>query len=176
MECFEENGRVSIMGSYTQAVPDVGTFAFLFTMRLQLGEAREVTGRIAWTSCTGPCQDDDYVQQASFAGVEVVEGNVGADDVIRVHGIALEPEDSELAMDEYELTVDNRGIITVRSRGLPPMEPWAGAVMVGVKGASNFLVAVAWRTSPESPNPRRAVPLDTLAPAAVGYVQDTDSD
>ena len=55
--------------------------------------------------------------------MEVVEGNVGADDIIRVHGTALEPEGSELALDEYELTVDNRGIITVRSRGVPPMEP-----------------------------------------------------
>ena len=185
------------MGSYIQTVPDVGSFAFFFTMRLQLGEAREVTGRIAWTRCAGPCQDDDYVQRASLTGVEVVEGNVGADDIIRVHGTALEPEGSELALDEYELTVDNRGIITVRSRGVPPMEPWAGAVMVGVKGASSsFRVAVASRpllARPESPNPaaqcrltpsppphthnpRRAVPLDTLAPADVGYVQDTDSD
>jgi hypothetical protein len=43
MDCFEENGRISIMGSYIQTVPDIGSFAFFFTMRLQLGEAREVT-------------------------------------------------------------------------------------------------------------------------------------
>ena len=134
MDAFIDR-RVSFMGSYAQTVPGFGSFAFIFSMRLELipGNNQEVRGRIAWTRCSGPCETDDYISDSSFRGVEVVEGTVGNDRIIRLHGVALEPEDAQLACDEYEVLVDNDKAITVRSRGIPPMQPWQGATMVGVR-------------------------------------------
>lgn len=122
------DSAATFAGVYSQRE---GRVVYFFTVRLRLADDGEsVAGRISWTRGQGAIDAANYLGGCTYSGEEVVEGDYSATagpsalPQITLRGVALEPEDAPLGLDEYifQFSADGATASIMSKGGLVPGE------------------------------------------------------